>query len=700
MKIPLKYKLFLFAFLICYIPLSGQQVGSDTLNSVIADTSRINQLNVLAWEIMFNNPDTAIALGNQALSMSEKLQWKKGIASSLRNLGVCYYLISDGSKALEYYFRALKIMEVTGDKNSMAKILNNIGLVYFDQGEYPKALDYYIKTLKIDDELGDKSGMSATFGNIGNIYEKQLNYPKAVEYYTKSLNIGLELGDKNITASQFSSIGTIYHNQNDLPKALEYYVKAVSISREIRNLNLLGKCLGNIGIVYYEQNQNTKALEYAKEALKIGEKLGDQSLIATELAAIGDIYLETKKYALAEKYYTKSLKISHEIEATELSMKLEGYLASVYEKTGKYQKALLHTLNAIVLKDTIFNQEKNKEITRKELNYEFDKKEAVTKAEQDKKDILSIAELKQKEQQRNYFIIGFAMLALFMVFVYRAYRQKQRDNVIITQQKIEVESQKLIIEEKNKGIVDSINYAKRIQQAKLPNKEDIYEALPESFVLFKPKDIVSGDFYFFYKKEQTIFIVAADCTGHGVPGALMSMIGSEQLKDAVLQSSDTSVILKRLNIGMKLSLRQSGSEESTRDGMDIAICSIDTTNLIVKYAGANRPLWYVRKGETVLEEVDPTNKAIGGLTDNDQEFQSHEIQFSKGDTFYICTDGYADQFGGQKGKKLMTRKFKEIIQEIQHLSMSEQEKHLENFNENWKSAIEQVDDILVIGVRV
>jgi len=700
MKIPLKYKLFLFAFLICYIPLSGQQVGSDTLNSVIADTSRINQLNVLAWEIMFNNPDTAIALGNQALSMSEKLQWKKGIASSLRNLGVCYYLISDGSKALEYYFRALKIMEVTGDKNSMAKILNNIGLVYFDQGEYPKALDYYIKTLKIDDELGDKSGMSATFGNIGNIYEKQLNYPKAVEYYTKSLNIGLELGDKNITASQFSSIGTIYHNQNDLPKALEYYVKAVSISREIRNLNLLGKCLGNIGIVYYEQNQNTKALEYAKEALKIGEKLGDQSLIATELAAIGDIYLETKKYALAEKYYTKSLKISHEIEATELSMKLEGYLASVYEKTGKYQKALLHTLNAIVLKDTIFNQEKNKEITRKELNYEFDKKEAVTKAEQDKKDILSIAELKQKEQQRNYFIIGFAMLALFMVFVYRAYRQKQRDNVIITQQKIEVESQKLIIEEKNKGIVDSINYAKRIQQAKLPNKEDIYEALPESFVLFKPKDIVSGDFYFFYKKEQTIFIVAADCTGHGVPGALMSMIGSEQLKDAVLQSSDTSVILKRLNTGMKLSLRQSGSEESTRDGMDIAICSIDTTNLIVKYAGANRPLWYVRKGETVLEEVDPTNKAIGGLTDNDQEFQSHEIQFSKGDTFYICTDGYADQFGGQKGKKLMTRKFKEIIQEIQHLSMSEQEKHLENFNENWKSAIEQVDDILVIGVRV
>lgn len=260
--------------------------------------------------------------------------------------------------------------------------------------------------------------------------------------------------------------------------------------------------------------------------------------------------------------------------------------------------------------------------------------------------------------------------------------------------------QKQKLETQKNEIVSSITYAKRIQQAKLPKKEEIYSYLPNSFILFRPKDIVSGDFYFFQKTEESIFIASADCTGHGVPGAIMSMIGSEKLEDAVSQSTNTSEILKKLNKGIKTSLKQSDNDESTRDGMDIAICSVDTENRIVKYAGANRPLWIIRNGQTIVEEIKATKKSIGGLTEDSQHFDTHEISLRQGDTFYICTDGYADQFNGQNGKKIMTRKLKEILLEIQHKPLRDQEKHLDNFLETWKDGTEQVDDILIIGIRL
>jgi sigma-B regulation protein RsbU (phosphoserine phosphatase) len=264
----------------------------------------------------------------------------------------------------------------------------------------------------------------------------------------------------------------------------------------------------------------------------------------------------------------------------------------------------------------------------------------------------------------------------------------------------ELAIQKDLIEEKNKEITDSINYAKRIQQAKLPAREEISASLPQSFVLYKPKSIVSGDFYFFHRKGKLAFIASADCTGHGVPGAFMSMIGSEVLDDAVSQSSDTSEILKLLNRGIRTSLHQSESDESTRDGMDIALCSIDTERRVVKFAGANRPLWIIRDGQSVVEEIKATKHAIGGFTHDSQVFESHEVALQPNDTVYIATDGYADTFSGKNSKKLTTKKFKEILVSMQDKPMSLQEKILDDYIEQWKDGTEQVDDILVIGVRL
>jgi len=303
----------------------------------------------------------------------------------------------------------------------------------------------------------------------------------------------------------------------------------------------------------------------------------------------------------------------------------------------------------------------------------------------------------------NGGLLVFTVSIMAGVLIHTRYTLTKKEiiaRLTLAETNIQLEIQKNVIEEKNKKITDSINYAERIQQAKLPKKEEIYAALPQCFVLFKPKDIVSGDFYYFNKSNDLIFIAAADCTGHGVPGAFMSLIGYERLDDAVSQDTNTSVILELLNKGVKKSLRQSNDHNSTRDGMDIALISFKSDKGIVNFSAANRPLWIIRNGKKEIEEIKGTKAAIGGLTDDNQIFENHEITVSSGDTFYIFTDGFSDQFGGKSGKKLMSKKFKEILLNIQHLTMKEQEQHLENFIEKWRGESEQLDDILVIGWRM
>jgi len=262
----------------------------------------------------------------------------------------------------------------------------------------------------------------------------------------------------------------------------------------------------------------------------------------------------------------------------------------------------------------------------------------------------------------------------------------------------EITGQKEIIEEKNKDITDSINYAKRIQDAILVSREVKYRLFPYAFVLFKPKDIVSGDFYWFGGHERKRLIAACDCTGHGVPGALMSMIGNNLLNQIVNEKAITepSRILTELDGEMRKTLKKDDNPDS-KDGMDVALLSFTSENE-VQYAGANRPLWIISKGK--LEEIKATKISIGGdRYGEDFDFKNHAIQLQSGDTVYIASDGFADQFNNDD-KKLMTRRFKEILLSIQHLTMPEQEKYLDDFIEKWKGALEQTDDILVIGIRV
>jgi tetratricopeptide (TPR) repeat protein len=726
----------------------------------LSDSIYIKTLNVLALEYLYINSDTAITLAQFGLQFSEKINWKKGKVICLNTLGGCnwvkgnypqaleYYntglkiaeefsdkslqakflgnigLVyadqSDYPKALEYYFKALKIDEKIGDKIGMANNLGNIGNVYWSQSDYPKALEYYFKALKIDEELRDKRSLAIDLGNIGNVYADQSDYQKALEYYFKALKIAEELGDKRTMAINLGNIGPVYADQSDYPKALEYFFKTLKIDEELGNKNGIAADLGNIGATYAKQSDYLKALEYYFKALKIDKEIGDKRNMAIWLGNIGNIYRKTGKFKDAEKYLKQALALSDSLGTLDVTRDNEYFLYQLYDTLGQYKLSLIHYKKYIAARDTIDNDEKRKKINYLASKYEWEKKEALINAEREKERALFEA-----NQRRNKIIIisvttGMIMLGVFLVFVYRSLRitrkqkaiielqkqevERQKSEVekqkeIVEQQKAQVEAQKKIIEDKNKDIMDSINYALRIQQAILPDDKKWERLLPDSFKLYLPKDVLAGDFYWLEENENYIYVAAADCTGHGVPGAMVSVVCSSALTKAVLEDklTNTNEILDRVReIVIE---KMSSNEGHLRDGMDVCLVRINKNNRKeIQYSGANRPL-YIIKANGELEELSPDKQPIGWMEET-SPFKAENKVLEQGDMLYLTTDGFADQFGGPKQKKLKTKGMLELFVNVHTLPLTEQKEKIHTYYSDWKGSGDQTDDVCVIGIKV
>jgi len=407
---------------------------------------------------------------------------------------------------------------------------------------------------------------------------------------------------------------------------------------------------------------------------------------------LGSLSANLKKYEDSRKYLTESVKVSKAIGAKDLLMDAYNSLSLLDSTLGNWNGAYQNYKLFTQVKDSIFNETSTGMIAELETKYESDKKEKeIQLLNKDK--ILSQTE--NKKQEIIIYSVGGGLVLMIILAggIFTALQNNRKKNQIIFIQKEK-------IQEKQKEITDSITYAKRIQKSILPYESNILSSLPQSFVLYKPKDIVSGDFYWFRKIDNIVLIAAADCTGHGVPGAFTSLICSEKLNEAVKSNTDPGEILSQVNKEVRFTLRQDESADSSRDGMDIAICSINLESGVVRYAGANRPLWILRKDHKEIEEITATKKAIGGFTEDDQIFKTHEIQLNLDDSIYLCSDGFADQLGGPKGKKLMTKNFKHLLSVGQNKSMKDQKEYLENYLTDWIGTNEQIDDILVIGIRI
>ena len=365
----------------------------------------------------------------------------------------------------------------------------------------------------------------------------------------------------------------------------------------------------------------------------------------------------------------------------------------------------------VTVKDSMLNETSTKQIAEMESKYGSEKKQREIESLQQKNDI-ELLENSKKRTVRNSIIAGFDSciadgftdFTTVTLVKKKANDQLSEQNVLIEEKNRNLQMANSIIEEKNKNITDSINYAKRIQEAILPPKELKYKLFPDAFVLFQPRDIVSGDCTFIglRKKNGKKLIAAVDCTGHGVPGAFMSMIGNAFLNQIVNEKGivTPSKILDSLREMIITSLKQNNTEN--KDGMDMTVCSFDEKNAVVEFAGANNPLWKFSKtsNEFIFQEIKGDKQPIGLYEGAAVPFTNHVIQLKKDDSIYIFTDGYADQFGGDKGKKFKYKNLQKLISSVQHQSMKEQENTLQIQLDDWKGNLEQVDDVLIIGIRI
>lgn len=667
-------------------------------------------------------PDTALIYYLQALNLSTKLNRKEDMISTYQRIGTMMIRKGSYDQAMEYYLASIEICEEIGDKKGIAKAYNDMGIAYKNQGSYDKAIENYLKSLRIKEELDDRGGMSSSYNNIAIIYAMQNIPDKAIEYFQKSLEIKEELGNKGGMASSYNNIAIIYARQDAFDEAIEYFQKALAINEETGNKMGASLCLVNIGNVQKNQGAYDQAIKSYLQSLAFKEELGEKRGMAMLYQNIADLNIDladsiATSEAQKQDYLNKavsngllSLELAREIKALPQESSAAYTLQRAYAMLGRYMEAYEYAAVYVAARDSLINEEKTRAIQDMATKYETEKKEQQIEL-QESELIAKDAVIKQQKIFRNALAAGLGAVVIVVVVIVIAFTEKKKANKKIRDQNEQIleanEELKVLneaISKQNNEILDSITYAQRIQAAMLPPLTLFNELLDEVFILYKPRDIVSGDFYWIKQVNQYIIITAADCTGHGVPGAFMSLLGISYLNEIVQRREITQAnqVLHELRSQIKHSLRQHGLPDESKDGIDMAICAIDRKKHLMQYAGANNPMYIIkdRNGIPELNEIKADKMPLGYYSGKDKPFTNHEIKLEIGDTFYLFSDGFVDQKGGKQNKKFMSRNLKKLLLEIHDQPMHDQKQHLEKTLGNWMNGRSQMDDVLIVGVRV
>ncbi len=669
----MKKTFFILIGLLLFADAFSQNKALDSINAIIkkapSDTAVARCYLSLSELLYVSKPDTLIPLGLKALEIVErklpsagKVEKKcllKIKAEATNNIGYTYEQLGYIAKALDFYDKSSKLFERIGDKQGLAATLNNMGYIYQNQGSPEKALEYHKKCFKLLSEIGDRESMARSLINTGLIYQNKENFDISFEFFERAIKLGAEINAQKVINAATNNLGYLYELKNDYKKALENYLKTLD---------------------YYNKSNDVQGKIYS-------------------LTNIARIYGKQKRWNVAMKYAMPMLELSQKLKYPVNIRNAALLLSESYEYQGKQADAFKMYKLYVQMRDSVFNQETRKATVKKQFQHDYEIKTAADSIRnlevQKVKDAqiqTQTVQLKQEKTQRIALYGGLTLVLIFSGIIFNRFKITQKQKVII-------EDQKLIVEEKNKEIVDSINYAKRLQDAILPPVDLVKQHFPNSFILYKPKDIVAGDFYWAEKINDTFFIAAADCTGHGVPGALVSVVCSNALNRAVKEFNLTfpGSILDKVTELVLETFEKSQSE--VKDGMDIVLCAWKTENgkMEIEFAGANNPLWYIRGGELI--EIKPDKQPVGSH-ENRKSFTTHSLTPQKGDSFYLFTDGYADQFGGPQGKKFKYKQLEAIFLSHYNLPMQEQEKTILNKFNLWKGSLEQLDDVLIIGIHV
>ena len=677
----------LISFFIAHASLA-QESASDSLIQVLSTKQDTARIEVLIGLYDFYE-DQQIEKGkpylDEALTIAQQYDNPLFLGQVHFKLGNYYNLTNNYKKAIEHYEEAKDYNLESGMRKAEAVFYNNVGIVYEKQGKYSEALDCGLKALSEYEELRDSSEIARASLNVGLIYFRLEDYEKSRSYYLQSLEIRERMGDEKGIALVYNNLAILNYYENDYDNVRNYFEKAYETYKKLGLLRQEAMALSNLAEIHSILGQNDKALEYYFKVLEVEKEMNNSKGMATTYSMIGNIYTTRKQFDKALFYHYKAEALAKNIDALPVLKDVYDALKETYKTMGDYEKALNITDQYIFIQDSLLNERRIKEIAEIQTKYETEKKEqeiALLKQEKE------IQDLEMKKQQNMMFFM-VASLVLFLLFL-----------LVLTNKnkKISAANEKLSYQ-KNQ-ITDSIEYASRIQNALLPPESYRNELLPEHFVFYKPRDIVSGDFYWFYEKGDYICVAAVDCTGHGVPGAFMSMLGNAFLQEEINEARQLHAdkILNGLRERVKKALHQTGKQGEAKDGMDLALVIIHKERLELRFAGAYNQLFIIRDGK--LKVLKGDRMPIGIHHFEKESFTQHVLQLQKGDQLYLFSDGYVDQFGGSDGHKFRIQQFKELLLSIAHLPMKNQKEKLERQFAIWKGDHDQIDDVLVLGIKV
>ncbi len=603
--------------------------------------------NEIAFEYIFmEDYEHAIDLLEKNLEESKKIAYKKGMGFAYRYFGLLNIYTGEFKKATSNYLKALEIWEQTGDSRKISMGYSDLGINFYYQENFEKAAYYWENCLKTTPDKNSDEYIN-NCANLGQAYIELNKYDKAEEYFKKTINYYAKEKKSSRYTNALSGLGNLEYKRKNYTKALDYYKEVISLQEgNVRRNADLAITYLNVSLMYSELNKPAEAVTYGLKGYEKAKTSGD-------------------KREILHSYNN---------------------LNTVFAKNGNFEKAYEFSQLYNGLRDSLNDIESQKQINELDKKYQTEKKEKDNQILNKQLEIQQI----QGKQQKLYLIITLVILifiGFFAAILFRQNKQKLHAN-----QKLEAKNK--IIEEQHKSIIDSINYAKLIQQAVLNEEEQVSAHLPPHFILFKPKDIVSGDFYWALEKGDYLYVTAADCTGHGVPGAFLTMLGISYLNEINSQNEifTPAQILDQLRSKIVKELSRHGT---TKDGMDISLMRFNLKTKEIMWAGAYNPLWYTDNG--VLKEI-KANKQPIGYAENLKPFTNHVLHLSANDTIYLFTDGLADQFGGQKGKKYKYKQLEETLMANRHKPFEEQKVILNKSFDSWKGNLEQVDDVTVIAI--
>ncbi len=769
---------FIFALLILY---SYHTFSQETSNI----TDKIQEYISKADQSEATHPDSAICYYKITVTQCDSLLRANNNlihillskAYALQQLGWCYgYYKSDFNAGSNYSQKAIEIYQslekeknieiVNKSQKGIATCLSDMGVSLYYIGNNSKALEYYHKSLKKYEELESskdnslkkigKNGLSKCYTNIGLVYTNLFKYDLALEYFLKSEKIDSELNDSTGLKDNYINIGLVYSKLKKFDKSNIYYLKSLKKAEEDNNLREMSSCYNNIGSNYKQTKDYKKAIKFYRKSLELDTKLGDKLGIAINNNNLSSLLILTNDYNNAIFYANQALKYAIEINANLTKYYSYGYLFNTYDSLGDYKNALKFHKLFKETNDSLFNETSSRQIKEMEAQYQSEKKQLeidnLTKSKA-LKDIELERQQNEVEKQSIIifsFLLGFVIVVIYSVILYRQSKAKKKANTLLAKQNIEIQmkneeiesqrdeieaqrdlvlTQKNEIEEIHNELTSSIRYAERIQHAILPSDDLAKMFLANHFIFYKPRDIVSGDFYWTIIKKNWLLVAVADCTGHGVPGAFMSMLGTSYLNEIFAQSdfTSTSEVLGKLRSYIIKSLHQKGIEYehsfpsvsqnqvNMKDGMDISLVAIDLENYHMQFSGANNPVYIVKKFIKPESEKVESEKTVENSFQLDElkgdkmpiaihvrmdEFSLQEYKLKRGDTIYMFSDGFADQFGGPDGKKFMYKRLKELFLSINTNPMSKQKEIIEKELSEWIGKGEQIDDVTVIGIKI